>query len=322
MQFGLLEERTITEGNIRCRLVFDAPLPPYDVLAFNQNIRKIIRSELQLFGRAPFDEYTVLFHWRPDLDFGGGIEHGKAMIMNIGKQWMLDLPTNMAGTFAHELFHAWNAEAIYPRDFAQWDYSRENYTGLMWFVEGVTNYYATLTLIRTGILSKERFYAMMSNSISSYENEPGRGFVSLREAGIAEWIRPIESLDYYAGGEVVGFLLDLEIRRATRNRSSLDTVMRALYEQSKRADYRGYEEQDLVKLVNESAARNLTGFFDLYVRGKGPIDYDRLLRDLGVVVGIKVEQDGKTYSLSPADSMTTDQRTFWQRLLDSAAQGT
>jgi len=216
IQFGRLQERTVSVGQVRCRLVFDAQLPAYDERAFDENIRKIIAYEMKLMGGAPFQEYTVLFHWRPDLDYGGGIEHGRAMIMNVGKQWMLDLPTNVSGTFAHELFHAWNAGAVHPRDLDKWDYTRENYTRLMWFIEGVTNYYATLVLRRTGIRPRESFYDVLSRTVSAYENEPGRGLVTLVDAGIAEWIRPVEGLDYYSGGEVIGFLLDLEIRIATQ----------------------------------------------------------------------------------------------------------
>jgi len=49
------------------------------------------------------------------------MEFGKAMIVNIGKEWMENLPDDISGTFAHELFHVWNAIAIHPSAFDKWD---------------------------------------------------------------------------------------------------------------------------------------------------------------------------------------------------------
>jgi len=318
IQFGILQERMVSAGNVHCRLVFDAQLPPYDQVAFDENIRKILANETKLMGSAPFEEYTVLFHWRPDLDFGGGLEHGRAMVMNIGKKWMLDLPTNVSGTFAHELFHAWNAKAIHPRDLDRWDYRRENYTTLMWFVEGVTNYYATLVLRRTGVRPRESFYRELSRTISSYESEPGRGLVSLADSGIAEWISPLDSLDYYSGGEVIGFLLDLQIRIATHNVRSLDDVMRGLYLQSKHTPYYGYTENTLIRTVNKVAGRDLAAIFDLYVSGKGAIDYHSLLSRAGLALQESAKENGaRNYSISVRTGITDEQK----KVLDSLLAG-
>jgi predicted metalloprotease with PDZ domain len=88
VQFGDFEERDMTVVNTHWRLIFDAQVPPYDVKAFDENLRRIIATEMQMFGDPPFREFTVLFHWRPDLEYGGGMEFGKAMIVNIGKEWM------------------------------------------------------------------------------------------------------------------------------------------------------------------------------------------------------------------------------------------
>ena len=81
VQFGEMTERVVPIDSFTVRLVFDQPLPPHDTAAFDANISTIIGEQTRLFGSRPFGDYTILVHWRPDLDFGGGMEHGRAMAL-------------------------------------------------------------------------------------------------------------------------------------------------------------------------------------------------------------------------------------------------
>ena len=56
---------------------------------------------------------------------------------------------DLLGLIAHEYFHAWNVKRLKPREFARFDYARENYTRLLWFFEGFTSYYDDLLLLRS-----------------------------------------------------------------------------------------------------------------------------------------------------------------------------
>lgn len=319
VQFGVLEERDLEAANTHWRLIFDAPLPPYNKPAFDENLRKIITAEIQIMRGVPFRQFTVFFHWRPDLEYGGGMEFGQDIIMNIGKDWMEDLPDDVSGTFAHELFHAWNAIAMYPRGFDHWDYSKENYTNLMWFQEGVTSYYAVLAMVRGGV-RPNRFFEMLSNAVTTFESQNGRGFISLADASIADWIDPVESIDFYSSGEVVGFLLDCQIRRATHDEHSLDDVMHLLYERSRQPDYAGYDEADLVRAIDTVGGRGLGPFLLSLVHTNRTIDYDALLQGLGASVTVAQEQDQKTFSIQLSKHLSDEQRAFWQAIQSASAK--
>src|SRR3546814_10906341 len=41
----------------------------------------------------------------------------------------------LLGLVSHEYFHTWNVKRLKPSDFAHLDYTRENYTRLLWFFE-------------------------------------------------------------------------------------------------------------------------------------------------------------------------------------------
>lgn len=307
IQFGFFQEKTVLCDELTFRLIFDTQLPTYDEELFVKRIIQIARFHKNLFRSAPFKEYIVLFHYRPDLDYGGGVSRNNMMIMNLGKEWMDNLPGNISGTFAHELFHAWNFATFYPKELGQYDFARENYSGLTWFIEGVTNYYVYLCFVRTGLITPELLFNILSNDINSYEASPGRGWIGLKEADIVNWIGGAESLNISSGGAVFGFLLDLEIRLATFNGHSLDDVMRALFAQSQKPGYQGYSEDDLINTIGEITSHDFKTFFDLYVNNKNSIDYHNILNRAGLSLEEKVENGFTKYTIIPNSSLTEAQ---------------
>jgi predicted metalloprotease with PDZ domain len=89
----------------------------------------------------------------------GGLEHRNSTALIASRR---DLPragrdarmsdgyVTLLGLISHEYFHTWNVKRLRPAEFAQYDYTRENYTQLLWFFEGFTSYYDDLLLRRAG----------------------------------------------------------------------------------------------------------------------------------------------------------------------------
>ena len=65
--------------------------------------------------------------------------------------------TTLLGLISHEYFHTWNVKRLRPADLTTYDYTRENYTELLWFFEGFTSYYDDLFLVRTGLIDQTRY---------------------------------------------------------------------------------------------------------------------------------------------------------------------
>jgi predicted metalloprotease with PDZ domain len=238
------------------------------------------------------------------------------MVMNVGKGWMQDLPANAAGTFAHELLHSWNGKAIKPASYVKWNYGAENYSPSMWFVEGVTDYYTILTLMRSGQWEAKGFVREMSQALTSYEQEPGFGFVSLASSGVAQWARPLEHLDYYAGGQWSGFLLDVAIRSSTGNRRSLDDVMRSLYRDSQQVDYAGYSDERLERVAGEIAGVDLRVFFERLIREPDSGAYGCILANAGLELKESRNSNGeRSIQLEVRPDSTAQQRQLLADLI-------
>jgi len=103
---------------------------------------------------------------------------------------------------------------------------------------------------------------------------------------------PNTSLSYYLKGELIALNLDLLIRGWTGGQRSLDDVMRRAYDEfyvkSPKASYylkgRGYSIEDFTRITSEVAGRDMTYWFDKYVRGVDQLPYDEALAAVGLRV--------------------------------------
>jgi predicted metalloprotease with PDZ domain len=149
-------------------------------------------------------------------------------------------------------------------------------------MEGLTSYYDTLLVRRANLISADRYLERMGELLTSMAQTPGRNVQSLADASTCAWIkyyRPDEnsansSVSYYLKGEVVGLLLDLEIRRATQNAKSLDDVMRLLFQRY--GDGRGVPEDGIERTAEEVAGTSLRAFFDRAIHSPGELDHGAL----------------------------------------------
>jgi predicted metalloprotease with PDZ domain len=135
------------------------------------------------------------------------------------------------------------------------------------------------------------------------QETPGRFEQSLEEASFDTWIkhyRPDENtvntaVSYYDKGQLVALLLDLEIRRRSDGRRSLDDVMRRLYAEFGKRD-RNYTPADFQRAAEQEAGASLEEFFRRYVRGREELDYDAALD----AAGLRLDTTGAGASGGPA----------------------
>jgi predicted metalloprotease with PDZ domain len=158
---------------------------------------------------------------------------------------------------SHEYFHAWNVKRLRPVELGPVDYENEVYTKALWFVEGITDYYADLFLARAGVATRDEFLDALSEQIRSLYTTPGRLEQSVESASYDSWIKyyrsdentPNTAISYYVKGAVIGFLLDAHIRRLTDGAKSLDDVMRLMY--ARFSGEKGYSREEIRTVVAE-----------------------------------------------------------------------
>lgn len=237
-----------------------------------------------VFGDVPFRTYTVLQIADSSFAGGSGLEHANSHV-DIVTPLLIGNPM-LNGLYAHEIFHAWNAERLRPAAMVPYRYDRRQPTPLLWISEGVTDYYADLALVRGGLITPDQFYALTTQKIDQVASTPP---VALEDASLDTWLSPTDGTAYiyYPKGSLAGLLLDIMIRDASDNRSSLDSVLRALYRDTF-AKGRGFTDAEWWAAVTRAGAgRDFEEFEQRYVDGREPFPWDSVLP----LAGLRLQSD-------------------------------
>lgn len=269
-----------------------------DIERLAADVSRICQWQIDLFGgaarsKAPFDRY--LFQVTVVGDGYGGLEHRSSTSLicrrdelpATGRPEITDEYLHFLGLASHEYFHGWNVKRIRPAAFTPYDLARENYTRQLWAFEGITSYYDDLALVRSGILDAARYLELLGRAITSVLRVPGRRVQSIAESSFDAWIkfyRPDENspnavISYYWKGSLVALALDLTLR--TSGRGSLDDVMRALWQRHGRTGI-GVGENDIERIAEEIAGRDMRTFFERYVHGTDDPPLAALLGEFGI----------------------------------------
>jgi predicted metalloprotease with PDZ domain len=261
----------------------------YDSDKMIKDISKLVTINKEFWGELPYDRYVFFLHL--GLQGGGGTEHLNSTIMQTGPFGFKNLNSyrGFLGLVSHEYFHTWNVKQLRPKGIAPYDYMKENYVPELWVAEGTTSYYGGLMLLRGGFSPPQSAYEWLANTVQGERQRPGNRIQSVSESGFDAWVKfwkehqqgfNSES-DYYDKGSDVSLVLDLEIRQHSNNKYSLDDVMRTLYKRFPLGG-RGYTGDDLRSIAEKLAETDLKKFFEDYVTGTVPIDWERYLGYAGL----------------------------------------
>jgi predicted metalloprotease with PDZ domain len=274
----------------------------YDPNRLLAGAQKIVETEVSLFDDIPYRDYTFILHLRANT--GGGLEHLNSTALGFRRNGFANEEGYRSFWYlvAHEFFHLWNVKRIRPDALGPFDYTKENYTRLLWVAEGITDYYGQLMPRRAGLTSDRVYLDRLAGRIQNFGEMPGRLEMSAEEASFNAWIkeyRPDEnsinsSISYYSKGELLGLLLDLDIRRRTHGAKSLDDVMRYLYNEFYKKG-RNYTPADMQKACELVAGASLDQFFSRYVRGRDELQYNEILMG----AGLQLEQGGVPIGSGP-----------------------
>jgi predicted metalloprotease with PDZ domain len=230
---------------------------------------------------------------------GGGLEHLNSTALQWNKfGFSGGRYTDFLTLVSHEYFHLWNVKRIKPDVLGPFDYENENYTKLLWVAEGATSYYEGILVQRAGLMSDRDFLNAKADQIKALQERPGRFQTSLEEASWDAWIKYYRQdqnsinnqISYYDKGDIVNFLLDVEIRTASKGAKSLDDAFRYLYSEFGKKN-KNFSPEDYQKVSEMMAGKSLDDFFRRYVRGREEIDYNSILNGIGLQLAVNKSRE-------------------------------
>lgn len=286
-------------GGVPHEFIVAGAAPGFDGARLLRDTQRICETEIAFWHgrrqggrkRAPFDRYVFMLNV---VDDGyGGLEHRASTALICARR---DLPrqgeaslgdgyVTLLGLISHEYFHTWNVKRLRPAEFTRYDYTRENYTQMLWFFEGFTSYYDDLFLVRSGLIDPARYLKLLGKTITNVLTLPGRQVQSVAQASFDAWVKyyrqdentPNATISYYTKGALVALALDLTLRR--EGRGSLDDVMRGLWERSAGGPI---AEADVLAVLQQVAGRSMARELTQWVHGTQDLPLEPLLQALGV----------------------------------------
>ena len=288
----LLRQRWQSRG-IEHEVVLDglATVPVPDKLL--GDLQRVVETAAAVFqGQLPYARYSFLCLFTADGH--GGLEHSDSTVLLAARTSLHSERgyREFLALAAHELFHAWNVKRMRPVEFWRYDYENENYTRLLWLLEGWTAYYDDLLCFRAGLMSRVDYLGILAKSIQTLSGNPGRLRLSLADSSYDAWIRlyrPDEntrnsSQNYYVNGSIAAMCMDLQVRLHTKGRRCLDDVLRRLFATTYGSG-RGFEEVD----VWAAFAAETDDALAQQVRALVTGGFDPELTPLLLAVGVKLE---------------------------------
>jgi len=285
------------------RFVVAGAAPSFDGDKLLADAQKICETHIRFWHgsqKPPFKNYLFMLN---AVDDGyGGLEHSNstALICNrrdlprLGDKKVSDGYTTLRGLISHEYFHTWNVKRLRPAELARYDYSRENYTELLWFFEGFTSYYDDLLLRRCGLLDNAGYLKLLNKTINQVMQTPGRLVQSVAQASFDAWVKyyrqdentPNATVSYYTKGALVALCFDLSLRAPVNGKPApadvtLDAVMRHVWKHCKGGPM---QESDLSAALLAVSGRSFDAELAAWVHGKDELPLQNLLEQHGVSV--------------------------------------
>ena len=263
----------------------------YDVLALKKDMAKICETATNVFGENPNKNYTFIIH--NVIDGQGGLEHINSTTLSVNR-W-----TYQGGGYidflslvAHEYFHLWNVKRIRPIELGPFDYDKENYTSLLWVMEGFTTYYDELLLLRAGYHTPDSYLPKVLSSINYVEGSVGTRIQPVAHASFDAWIkayRPNENsanttMTYYSRGSLLAACFDAMIIEKFEGKKCLDHFLQQLYAKFYKKMNRGFSEVEFQEELEIFLGRDLDQFFSDYVYGTKVPDYNSIFSKVGLNV--------------------------------------
>lgn len=220
--------------------------------------RAFTEAQLKAFGGLPVKEYWFLFQL-PAFPVRHGVEHENSTVIALGPGKEVHegkLYDDFLGISSHELYHTWNIKSIRPKEMMPYDFSKENHSKLGYVAEGVTTYFGDEMLYRSGVISPEEYLRCMENQLERHFWNLGWMNKSVADSSYETWLDgyvrgvPGRKVSIYTEGCLITFMCDQKIKQATQGKSSMDEVMKLMWERFGKLG-KGYSEDNYWKCVEE-----------------------------------------------------------------------
>jgi len=300
------------------------PLPEVDL----ENLfKKFALAQKQVFGEFPFSYYDYIIFCNERTPYHG-VEHANCTVITLpqGKSPEENL-NSLLGISSHELFHAWNVCRIRPQELSPYRLQSPVFFDTGYALEGFTTYYGDLMLVRSGVINLDGYLAELNLRLAQYFQFDGRHYASLQSSSRALWANAYDraslerEVSIYGKGMIMSLIMDLYLRKNSKNQLSLDNVMKWLW-----SDFylqnKAYTHADILQLMEKAGGKEATWLFQKLV-GSTELIEDILTQQLtyfGLMLQAKHLSNALIQNLGIVAKMDAEKLTVEKLINESQAK--
>jgi len=287
IEIGNHEEFSFTAANV-VHTVAMYGWGNYDIPMLQRDMAKIVEVATDVFGHNPNKNYVFIIHNVTQAQ--GGLEHVNSTTLSVNRYtYQGDSYLGFLSLVAHEYFHLWNVKRLRPFELGPFNYDAENYTSMLWIMEGFTSYYDELLMLRAGFYTENQLLNKFLSTLNHIEGIPGAKVQPVAHASFDAWIKAYRSnenssnttVSYYSKGSIMALLLDVLIIDKYAGEKSLDHFLRLLYAKYFQQQERGFTEAEFEMELTHFLGMEAIDFLKNYIYDTKTPDYTSICSKVG-----------------------------------------
>ncbi len=212
----------------------------------------------------------------------GALEHGNSSfyaLTDLGDSSYISIVKRVA---LHEFMHIFTPLNLHSEFIGDFDYINPKMSKHLWLYEGVTEYFAHLIMVQSGLITPVEFFqGQIGTKIKRASSYPEKKipFTVMSERVFEKKYGRYYS-QVYERGAIIGLLLDIEIIRLTNGKKTLKDIVIDL--SLKYGAKQSFNENNFFDEFSKMVHPDLRNWFATYVEGNVPLDIKGGLEQIGI----------------------------------------
>ncbi|MEO6433204.1 MAG: PDZ domain-containing protein [Sphingomicrobium sp.] len=277
------------------------------------DIQKFVPQAKSIWSAYPFQRYLFIVHLTDGES--GATEHLNSTVIQVPRYRFRprDGYLGFIATASHEFIHTWNVKDYRAANMVPYDYTKENYSNLLWLEEGSTEYFTPHLLLRAGVMTTSEYFEMLAGNIDAHLHRPGRLVQSVAEGAFDAWIAQggdrgqNAGVDIYEQGSIASWALDIALLQQSGGRVSYRDVHEAL-----RRKYggrvAGFTDADIRAILRDLTGRSWDQWWTKHIDTPGETDFAALLAPVGLEYGADATKPGEAAAKAWAGWSSREER--------------
>ncbi|MDO6807253.1 peptidase M61 [Zobellia galactanivorans] len=287
---------TFEINGITVTLSVYSPSGIYSALSLKDRMEKMMGAQKTFLGDVDGTKiYNILLYLSTmeadDASGFGALEHHTSTVVVLPEAMPKErLEQAMVDVVSHEFFHIVTPLNVHSKEVQYFDFNDPKMSQHLWMYEGTTEYFANLFQIQQGLIDEGEFYQRMMDKINNAKSyDDAMSFTEMSKNILVDPYKK-NYANVYEKGALINMVLDIQLRQLSNGEKGVLWLMKEL--SKKYGNDTPFEDDKLIDEIVAMTYPEIRTFFDTYVIGDTPIDYNSYLGMVGLSTDLIEQETG------------------------------